>query len=119
MERFLPGIGFAAAVFWALVIALRFNLRTASHVRSVQTALEAEGQVWPFWTDSGRLQSFLFQPQSLVSEADIPAVREAKKQLIKHRAELVRWLAIAVIGALALVFAGLGAAVAVAFARTH
>ena len=51
--------------------------------------------------------------------ADGPAAREAKKRLIEHRTTLARWLSLSIIGALALVLAGLGAPLAIAFLQAH
>lgn len=119
MEKHLPFVGFAAAALWVLIATLRFNLRTATIVRSIQALLEEEGRHWQFWTDKNLLQIFIFQPHRLVLGSDSPAVREAKVRLVEHRSTLARWLFVSIVVAVVLVLASLAGAVAIAFFETH
>jgi hypothetical protein len=117
MTDLYPILGFAAGCIWAMAMALMFNVRTASRVRAVQTAVSKEKQPWPFWSDTRRVRAFLFNPNSLYDPCDTSDVRDAKALLIKHRATLWRSVLAGCIGFIVCPIIGLAAAFIIASPR--
>lgn len=105
LSPYLVLLGFVGA----MVVALRFNLKTQRIVNQVHEVSLDEGCNWQFWKNYRHILLFIFKPNLLIESSDSQDLVKAKSELIDH-AKMVR---ATVLYVCLFIIAGIAAAVAV------